>query len=324
MLEVNGEPVLMQDFYSHINPPKGVKRVLFKRSGFEPFKKIVSSLDRGPNIAPTPQWQASTTNGDSGGIVIPLRFHAAVDLDPGAQNATMNDVHYFESKQVQQMGNTAVEVFTGDDYYMRGAGWSLDVTTPNGLQIYRMMMISPYNKKNAVRYGKRQSMFEVEDIEVNNREQNKKTVLRNKAIGLAFNEDEVPNALAVQIHREIASYINSSSQSTDELVIAENYETIRGNLSLYASAYPDKFEKLVNDANVGTRGMIKEAVEKGVLKQNKSQWLWGDIQAVKNNKEICVIPVGQDAVQELLNHFVTKKGRKDLALLEEEMEPAGV
>lgn len=319
-IEVNGEPVAMKDFYPNLNPPQGTKRVLFKRSNFEPHKRIVSSLDRGPNVDPAPMWQAATVNVDSGGIIIPLKFSAAMDLDPKAQNATMQEVHYFETKTTQQMGNASIQVFTGDDLFMRGGGYSLDVTTPTGLQVYRVLMASPYNAANAVRYGQRNPLFEMVDIEGSRKAQNSLLIQKNRAIALAFNETEVPNTLAIQLHKEIAPYVNSSSASTDELVLASNFNTIRGDLSVYAGSYPDKFEKLVADANVGTRGLIKEAVEKKFLVQEKYVWKWGEIKAVKKNPEIVVIAVGQDPVQELLNHFVTKVGRKDLALLELEME----
>jgi hypothetical protein len=318
-IEVNGEPVSMKDFYPDINPPKGSKTVVFKRCNFELHKRIVSSLDRGPNLEPIPQWQASTQSVDSGGIMIPLSFYAAIDLDPQAHNATQQHVRFFKTKTIQGQGPTAITVYTGDDLFIRGAGATIDVTTPEGLQIYRVMMVSPFNKTNAKRYGQRNPLFELEEPEKFRAEQNKKTINRNKAIGLAFNKDEVPDSLAIQIHREISNSFLTTS-NTDVLVEAENWETLRNDLSLYASAHPDKFEALVNDANVGTRGLIKEALEKGVLTKDKSRWYWGTTKGVKNKKDFCIIAVGQDPVQELLNHFLTKLGRKDLTFLETEME----
>lgn len=315
-VEINGAPVDMKDFYADIKVPEGVTSVVFRRFNFHPFRKIVSSLDRGEGQNPQHTAHAVVKMSDTSGIAIPLHFQGITNLE--GSDAAMQDVHVFRNKVINGRGATAVEVYSDDQFTIKGAGTPLKVNNPMGIQIYKALMAHPYNKKNAERYNTREPLFELVEVEKERKAINDQTRNRNRIIALAFNETEVPDTLAIELHKEVGPLIGATQ--TSALVAAANWETLRGDLAQYASAYPDKFEQLVTDSNMGTRALIKDGLKLGIITMDKTRWYWGNIKKVKNKKDFCVIATGQDATQELLNHFLTRMGKKDLELLEEELE----
>ncbi len=303
-IEINGK--LEPNAFSHIQIPKG--KVTFHRLNVKPLIKFT---DKG-------QKESFTSS-----VGIPMYFQTTLKTVPNNNGEVTGlngaiEVRYYNTRSEQMvMGQRAIE-YQPTSVDIVGLSKTLDMSRVPDQEMYKVLMIHPLNTLNAALNGK-QPVFELFEAQKLSTAANNKEKERNKAVALAYNESEVPNSLCEKIHRTL-------SEITDEYLVKEDYESIRSDVAVYARQNPAEFNKMVADASLGVRGELKSAIDKGIIVLEKDRvWKWGNTKAVKNNKIITEVSVGEDPFDDLVLFMRTNnKSKATLEFIRTEIENWGV
>lgn len=300
-IEVNG--VLKPTALDHIKIPKG--KVTFHRLNVKPLIKFTENGKK----------ESFTSS-----VGIPMFFQTPVVRDANAGANGTEEFRYYTSKSEQMVMGSKVTVYEPISIDIVGMSKTLNMNSIADQELYKILMIHPLNSANAALTGKT-PIFEIFEAQKIAGEANNKEKERNRAVALAYNEEEVPNSLVEKIHRTIFE-----ASVTDEYILKGDYESIRSDVAVYSRQNPKEFTKAVSDASLGVRGELKEAIEKGIIVLEKDRvWKWGNTKAVKNNKVITEVSVGEEPFDELVLFMRTdKKAKATLEFIRTEIENWGV
>jgi hypothetical protein len=253
---------------------------------------------------------------------VPLFVQTMSTFYEGASDISLKEVRWYESMATQQdpVSRQSLTVYEGLVLF-NGPNLKLDMNKQSDKELFRFLMVHPMNELHSNRLGVK-PVFRLVEPEKIAAEKNRKKQLANTAIALIYNEDKVPNSVAAKIHKNL--FAAEGWNNTGELILIEDYETIKMNLSDYAANNPEELIKMVNDHNIGLRAEINEGVTAGIIVFDSNEWLWGKTKAVKNNKSFLTVPAGEDEITELITFFVTNKklGARALEDLRNELKGA--
>lgn len=309
MIEINGEP--KSNAFENIpfcKIPKS-KFVTFVRLNTAPLRIYTDWRDKEQGGGPIGEKIERNTQS----WAVPAVVYTFSTFNEASSDVDRVEVRWYRSKaqQVNPMTNQPLLAYE-DLILFQGLEMRLDMSKVEDKELFRFLMIHPLNELHASRLGAT-PMFKLVEPEKVAAERNKKIQLENQAIAMLYDEDKVPDNVAVKIHKFLQPE-QPAWKNTDELVADGEMATIRVNLSDFIKKKPNEFIKHVNDHNVGLRAEIKEGLDKGVLIYDKNVWLWGKTSLTKNNKQIVVVPAGEDETFELIQFFVTGKKQGSRAL----------
>lgn len=320
MIEIDG--VVTQNAFSIFDEQiKGKKKVIFARVDVQPLKVYENWKDEKQGYGPS---GSPVSIGSKHAIAIPMEFITLQEFK--TNNLSQCHVRYYVNKTVSTIaGGQQVTIYdTGDggnSFLFTGDSISIDVTTATGKELYRCLMAHPSNADFPAHGPKKPPLFRLLKPEEASKQANERKRKANQAIAWAYNNTEVPDSLAVKLHKAILHENGGYGwEDTDSLYQRGDMETLRNDLANHAELQPDEFMEMVKSANLGLRNTINEAYEYRVLDYTNKKWLWGE--KIKSNvREICEIAVGQDPIDRLIEYMLyDKKGKAVQQRIVEELE----
>lgn len=309
MIEINGkvDPKAFEIFDDLI---KHKKEVIFARVDVKPLQVYEnwkgSEQGYGPSGSPV-------NIGEKHCISIPMEFTSLREFTTG--NIEMVEVRYYRNKTTTTLaGGIQQTIYDAGDgnpnFLFQGGSLRLNVQTAEGKEMFRVLMAHPCNAEYPQHGPKKVPLFRLLKPEESAQKRNNLEKQINKAIGLCFNEDAVPDNLAIKLHKALLSEnAGLGWVGTDELVATKEIETLRSNLASYAKLKPDDFMELVGSANLGIRNVINECVEYLVIENDGKKWTWGE-KVKKNNRDICKISIAEEPVDALVAYLLYDKNGK--------------
>ena len=307
---VDGKP--KENAFAEIEIPKG-NFAIFKRKNFKGFQVQTSKGIVERNVP-------------SCGVIV--EFVTLKNPLAKSNNLEQCLVRYYTNSTSSQGANGQINTtYFPDAVDFHGEVLKVPLKTAEGQELYRMLKINPMNVEIGKRIGKEMPIsYEEFDPLAVAKAANELTASKNRAIAMVYNEDKVPNDLAINLHKHILQgEAQVFATGTAELLETDNMQQIRLDLSTYATNHPTKFEKLVANANLGLRAKIKECESFGIIEFSsiESQWMWNTTQRVRKNKVITTVPAGEDEMQELLAFLTSNSlGKRVLEDIDNELESA--
>jgi len=266
MIEING--VLTPDAFKEFDDLiKNKKEVIFSRLDVKPLQVYENwkGIEQGYGPSGSP-----VNIGEKHAITIPMEFVTLLNHDKNTKVYAQATVRYYRSKTPVMVGN--VQTFNYDagdgnpNFTFTGGSLKLNVQTAEGKELFRILMAHPCNADHPEHGPKKVPLFRLLRPEVESKSFNEREKTVNKAIGVVYNAQEVPNKLAEKLHKRILQDNPGLGWTpTDELVASNDLDTLRSNLASYAKLYPSELIELVNSANLGLRNTITEAFDLMIL-----------------------------------------------------------
>lgn len=119
-------------------------------------------------------------------------------------------------------------------------------------KIYQFLELSNYNQSNKEKNPDIEPMFYRVDTQKEAKEERQMRKLIVKAVNIALDLDD----LRV---KDVAMALGIDAETTDE---------IRNQLEDYAESNPEEFVEIVERASLGAESVLKEAVKRGIIKNN--------------------------------------------------------
>lgn len=321
MIEIDGkvDPNAFREFDKLI---QGKKEVIFARLDVKPLRVYENWKGEEQGYGPS----GSPVNiGEKHAITIPMEFVTLKYHDKENKQFDQVTVRYYRSKSPVTYGNvTTFNYDAGDgnpNFTFSGSSMRLNVQTAEGKELFRVLMAHPCNADHPEHGARKTPLFKLLRPELESKSYNEREKLVNKAIGMVYNALEVPNGLAIKMHKRLLhDNPGLGWVPTEELEEANDFDTLRSNLASYAKLHPDDVVDMIKSANLGLRNTISEAVDLMIIDHNEKKWFWGE-KIKKNNRDICVIPVGDDAVDTLIAFLLyDKAGKKTTETIQAEVE----
>lgn len=219
------------------------------------------------------------------------------------------ELTYYESKGTVQGKDGKTEV-NYEPKYVYFTAHEMTVDAGKNEALFAYLLLNAENERNAHVYGRMPS-FKMVDTS----EPLKRNVVRTNEKLEAY--DLVREAWKSNKSKVKALYQNLGKTDYQELLDEKNYDAILAPIYSICESNPARIIELLNSASLDVGAVLTQALELGVIKEDKLAFYWAD-----TGKRIWAIPAGRDDGFELFVNYVRledKSGifdriKKDVAL----------
>jgi len=296
------------------------KEVIFARVDVKPLQVYENWKGEEQGYGPS---GSPVSIGEKHAITIPMEFVTLREHGKLDKQFDQVTVRYYRSKTPVTIGGNVVYNYDAGDgnpnITFSGGSMKVNVQTAEGKELFRVLMAHPCNSEMAEHGPRKQPLFKLLRPEQESKGFNEREKLTNKAIGMVYNPNEVPNGLALKMHKRLLHDNPGLAWTpTEELEATNDFETLRSNIASFAKLHPNDVVDMVKSANLGLRNTISDAVHYLVIDHNDKKWFWGE-KVKKNNRDICPISIGEDPVDALVAYLLYDgAGKKAHATITEE------